>query len=245
MGSIDGQTIPLDNSYHIILRGANYDLAHYGNLLGGNGVNVNLDSGTTLMEGREGVKDYLGNAIVNVTGSDYNDTITGNDFNNVLVGGSGDDIIKGGKGNDVLTGGSGSDTFIFTSGDSGYGIDYREIISDVELGIDKIDLSAFAGGAFIGSDSFSGAVNQVRAEIIGGNTILQIDTDGDSAVDMEIELTGEHFFDSISREFDGVADGRDIPPWGNSSMYGTNVGELLEGTDSSNGVFARSGDDTI
>lgn len=49
-------------------------------------------------------------AIENILGGNFNDTLIGNHANNVLTGGAGDDSLQGGNGDDTLIGGLGSDT---------------------------------------------------------------------------------------------------------------------------------------
>ena len=64
---------------------------------------------------------------------------------------------------------------------------------------DKLDLStidAKSGTAtndafsYIGSAAFSGTAGQLRAEHVGGNTVVQGDVNGDGVADFEIALIG-------------------------------------------------------
>ncbi len=73
---------------------------------------------------------------------------TGNALDNSITGNSGANIIYGGGGNDLLIGGLGADIFQFR--DRAEGID---VISDFEVGSDKIHLSAagFGGGLVVGT----------------------------------------------------------------------------------------------
>ncbi|WP_442581242.1 hypothetical protein ACSBOB_04365 [Mesorhizobium sp. ASY16-5R] len=50
---------------------------------------------------------------MNLTGSDFGQTITGNGAANVLDGGGGDDVLWGLQGSDTLYGRGGADTFVF------------------------------------------------------------------------------------------------------------------------------------
>ncbi len=68
---------------------------------------------------------------------DGNDELYGGEGDDRLRAGDGDDILSGGLGEDELRGDDGIDTFIFTGG--------TDIIRDFEPGVDKIDVSAFAG----------------------------------------------------------------------------------------------------
>ncbi|MBB3017929.1 Ca2+-binding RTX toxin-like protein [Microvirga lupini] len=60
-------------------------------------------------------------AIQNLTGSNFGDTLIGDSSNNTLVGGEGNDHLIGGEGSDHLIGGNGDDTL-----DGGGGIDILE-----------------------------------------------------------------------------------------------------------------------
>ena len=48
-------------------------------------------------------------------------------------------MLIGGKGRDQLSGGNGADSFVYTAGMG------RDVISDFDQSVDKIDLSGFAG----------------------------------------------------------------------------------------------------
>lgn len=76
-------------------------------------------------------------SIENVIGSDDGDVIFGSNLSNTLSGQDGDDLINGQGGDDILSGGAGSDTFSF-SGDFG-----NDVITDFEVGIDRLDFSDF------------------------------------------------------------------------------------------------------
>ena len=54
---------------------------------------------------------------------------------------------------------------------------------------DDIDLTAFGGLTFVDQDVFS-APDQVRFIHSGGNTLVQINSVGNSGMEMEIQLTG-------------------------------------------------------
>lgn len=70
-----------------------------------------------------------------LSGDDGNDRVFGADGNDVLSGGLGDDHLRGGIGEDTLMGGQGADTFHFSAASG------RDVVSDFEVGTDKIDLS--------------------------------------------------------------------------------------------------------
>lgn len=132
-------------------------------------------------------------------GAGGDDTITGGDGSDRLLGGAGDDVLAGGNGVDQLIGGRGADRFVFTSSFSASG-DQTDTIADFShTQGDKIDLSGFdadpsvpglQGFQFIGGAAFSGHTGELRAEVIGGETSVQADTNGDGAADLTIRLSG-------------------------------------------------------
>ncbi|CAN5384078.1 hypothetical protein BH10PSE6_BH10PSE6_10610 [soil metagenome] len=68
---------------------------------------------------------------------------TGNTLDNVIVGGAGNDALVGGLGRDKLTGGADADIFQFNAGDST--VASFDTVADFATGVDKMDLSTFAG----------------------------------------------------------------------------------------------------
>ncbi len=162
--------------------------------------NALVGSGTAT--GGDGIDTLIG--IENIEGSSFGDTLTGDAGNNVIDGLEGVDWITGGSGADVLTGGTGADVFIYTSSlDSGIGVG-RDIISDFDAGsgdgvtvADTIDLSSLITGTFTylgltdgSTNAFTGgSTGNTEARFNNSTKILEIDTDGDATVDMEIELS--------------------------------------------------------
>ncbi len=130
-----------------------------------------------------------------------NDTLLGNDGNDTLNGGTGIDNINGGAGKDTMSGADGNDIYrYFSTSESAVGTQ-KDVILDFTRGFDKLDLSFIdadlniAGNqafTFIGSSSFSGTLGEARFFTSGGNLFLQaeINGDGNSAADMEIQLNG-------------------------------------------------------
>ncbi|UVC10134.1 hypothetical protein IHQ71_05885 [Rhizobium sp. TH2] len=117
----------------------------------------------------------------------------------VIRGTTGDNTIEGSGGFDTMTGLGGNDTFVFRRlADIGLVAGQRDIITDFSAG-DRIDFSALAGTEgqagldliFIGDDGFSGEAGEIRFNVNnGGNTIVQIDLDGDGQEDAKLQLTG-------------------------------------------------------
>jgi Ca2+-binding RTX toxin-like protein len=157
-------------------------------------------------------------SVENVVGGRSNDDIKGNWANNKLYGGTGNDTLRGDSGNDSLqgdagkdslTGGSGADSFIFRAvSESATGATTADVITDFAVGTDKINLSAidaFAGTSandtFIwkGTAGFNSTTKgEVRYEKFNNSgtandyTMVWIDNDRDTGVEMAIRLTGLH-----------------------------------------------------
>lgn len=180
---------------------------------------VNLANGTAMST--ETLSDVL-TSIENVVGGRGNDTITGSNAANrleggfgndklsggggadVLIGGHGNDRLTGGAGRDIVTGDAGNDVFIFGAvNETGRTATTRDVITDFESGVDRIDLSgmdantAQAGNqafTFLATEgaAFTGARGQLQwyQEEADNRTIIAGDTNGDRVADFHIELTG-------------------------------------------------------
>jgi Ca2+-binding RTX toxin-like protein len=148
-----------------------------------------------------------GTSAINGTGNALNNTLTGNSAANTLNGGTGADTLNGGTGKDLLTGAAGNDTFIFNSVvESPITETTSDVITDFVIGQDKISLSAIdafasssANDAFIwkGTDAFGsttkGEVRYQKFDKPGTTndyTMVWIDNDADTGVEMAIRLTG-------------------------------------------------------
>lgn len=175
--------------------GSGFDTASYADAAGP--VTVRLD--LRPRETGQGVDTFV--SIEGVVGSAFADTIYGDGAANVLdggagadriVGGGGGDVIIGGLGRDAMTGGTGADTFVFrgiadlqvTAGPV-----YGDKIDDFSRADgDKIDLSGLGELNFIGGGAFSGTgAGEVRY-FGSGSTSIQIDVDGDGAVDAVLQI---------------------------------------------------------
>jgi Ca2+-binding RTX toxin-like protein len=151
-------------------------------------------------------------SVENVVGGRSNDNIKGNWANNKLYGGNGNDTLDGGAGNDSLqgdagkdslTGGSGRDSFIFRSvSESATGATTADVITDFVRGTDKINLSAIDASTRLSGNNdfiFNGTTKfgtSTQGEIyykkFSDHTMVYIDNDNDSSVEMAIRLTGRH-----------------------------------------------------
>jgi Ca2+-binding RTX toxin-like protein len=132
-----------------------------------------------------------------VLGSVQPNLIYGTEFGDHLNGSISDDQIIGRGGHDILSGGGGMDQFIYlTTSDSAPGAVNRDVILDFDANGDVIDLSAInvASGTFL-----FGGLNQSVVEFSvtyfhdnNNNTIIQVDSNGDTTADMQMQLNGSH-----------------------------------------------------
>ena len=102
------------------------------------GFEIDLADGEARNLGNPEAVPHTLNNIENVTGSTAADIIRGDNNDNVLDGAAGDDTLIGGGGNDTLTGGSRADIFVFVNRQND---NDQDVITDFEIGIDKIDFS--------------------------------------------------------------------------------------------------------
>lgn len=123
-----------------------------------------------------------------LSGTASADVIFGLGGNDTILGNNGNDIIVGGLGKDTLTGGAGNDTFEFNVILDSRARPNHDIITDFTNGdlidlIDVVGVNAIAGAGGV-------VANSVSWSLVGGNTIISIDTTGDTIADMEIQLNG-------------------------------------------------------
>jgi serralysin len=138
-----------------------------------------------------------GVTIENAVGGSGNDRLIGNSSANRLEGNAGDDRLEGGAGNDrlvggrgsdTLDGGAGADTFVFSSNADSTAGPLRDLIQSFEQGLDKIDLSALEASRFVGSGNFTGRAGEVRYASFDGNTVIELDSNGDRVADFQLGL---------------------------------------------------------
>jgi Ca2+-binding RTX toxin-like protein len=165
-----------------------------------NVISIDGAAGNDQITGSAAGDNLIGNAGNDtLNGGDGADTLNGGFGNDSLVGGSGADTLFGGGGKDVMTGGADADVFRFTTRtDSSKGVN-ADVITDFQVGMDVIDLQGIDPSAAAGDQAylFNGAgafvVNglaQVRVITSAGNTVVQLDHDGNGTSDMEIVLNG-------------------------------------------------------
>lgn len=119
--------------------------------------------------------------------------IDGTPGRDVLTGTGGDDVITGFGDRDTITGGGGDDTFVYTSIVDGY-----DVITDFEIGSDKIDLVGVLNDlGFAGDDPIAeGYIGFIyrpgrprsRERPRSPSTVLTIDPDGSAGPEAPIPL---------------------------------------------------------
>jgi len=178
--------------------------------LGVSGTDTQPDGGT-IRDTITGFENFLGgtgndvafgNASANaLSGNDGDDTLYGFAGADTLDGGDGADTLVGGAGKDVLRAGTGDgdiDTFVYLAlSDSGTTFATRDIIEGFEDANDIIDLSTMGDTLamtfnFVGmNEAFTGLSGAVRGMWVAGFTLVQLDINGDSAVDFSVALEGQ------------------------------------------------------
>jgi Ca2+-binding RTX toxin-like protein len=147
--------------------------------------------------GNDLANTIIGNAVANLlTGQAGNDQFYGKAGADTLLGGAGNDRLIGGDGADVLTGGTGNDRFEFTATtDSDIGVS-RDRITDFTAG-DLIDLrlidaveSTPQDEAFVLTTSTFTAAGQLRMVTSASGLVVQLNTNADTAPEVEILLAG-------------------------------------------------------
>lgn len=134
---------------------------------------------------------YGGDGADLLYGGAGNDIFEGDGGNDTLYGEAGADFLYGGTGQDLMLGGGDADTFVFRFGDTGSTIATADRIRDFSSAQgDKLDVSNYSAASFIGSAAFSNSAGEVRAQLIGGNTYVMGDQNGDGVADFVIRLDG-------------------------------------------------------
>jgi Ca2+-binding RTX toxin-like protein len=192
--------------------GAGIDTVKYTSALAG--VTIDLSASTnqaksTLSGDRAGIGIDQLSQIENIIAGNFSDLLTGNAANNSINAGSGNDTLNGGTGKDVLTGAGGNDTFVFRNvAESAITATTTDVITDFVKGRDIINLSGIDAFSSSGTnDTFvwngtaafkSSTKGEVRFEKFDKSgtandyTMVWIDNDRDTGVEMAIRLTGLH-----------------------------------------------------
>lgn len=130
-------------------------------------------------------------------GNGLDNEITGSDIGNTLRGLGGNDRLVGGGGVDVLIGGAGNDTYVFRfASESSAGAANRDTINGLRSGEDVIDVSGVdadftisGNQAFVLDAGGTFDAGEFRFRVVGGNTIIDFNTDADSTAEMQIVVS--------------------------------------------------------
>lgn len=168
----------------------NVTVEYTGAVVGNVGISINLAQAASgaAIGTSQSASDLL-RGILNITGSEFNDSITGDTQANILRGGTGNDNLFGGSGADTLIGGLGddilwgegdSDIFMFADGDG------ADTIHGFAAGTGSQDVIDFSGVASLNSL----ADVQANSVQVGGN--VQISYGGDQVTLVGVLLTNLH-----------------------------------------------------
>lgn len=177
-------------------------------------------AGSDLMRGGDGADTLTGGfGADNLGGGVGDDSLFGGDGNDLMLGDNGADLMRGGAGadrlrggfgadsigggtgTDTLTGGGGSDVFFFgdaTHLNSTFALtdtitDFSQSDDDT-ISLTGIDANTTAGGnqafSFVGDSAFSGTAGELRYAQAGGQTVVEMDRDGDGVADLYLTVDG-------------------------------------------------------
>jgi Ca2+-binding RTX toxin-like protein len=186
--------------------GDGFDFADYSAATAG--VTIDLGITTAQSTGGAGIDTLIN--FEGVIGSEFADVLMGRSGDDRLLGGRGNDVLDGGLGADLLIGGRGRDkshtggadgvrdTVRFTSLlESGVTSATRDQVQGFVRRQDKIDLSPIDANPLVSGNqafkvvsAFTSAPGEVRLAHFGTNTLIQIDGDRDTGIDMVIAVIG-------------------------------------------------------
>lgn len=159
-------------------------------------------------------------------GGAADDLIVGGAGDDVLTGGGGEDILLDGPGRDWMRGGAGADMFVFESDEE------PDRVEDFEIGIDRLDLSAFPG--LYSATALSITPVAGGARLVFGDEVIELRT-ADGATIAPGDL--------------GDADvlGLTRPPFGQigRDLAGGAGADVLTGADANDRLRGLGGDDAL
>ncbi|MBA3909840.1 MAG: hypothetical protein C0524_08095, partial [Rhodobacter sp.] len=169
-----------------------------------------------------------GSEAATLVGGAAGDMILGGDGNERIEGGAGADILADGAGTDALYGGAGADIFVLAAD----GV--PDVIGDFQLGIDRIDLSAW------------GPVHSLAALTIIATATGALITFGDETLEIR-SANGLPIQPGAFRLGDFVGLWHAPPPAPDDSgrISGSDQSDLLTGTDADETFVISAGTDTI
>lgn len=210
-------------------------------------------SGNDSIQGLAG-DDFLigGEGFDSLLGGEGNDTLSGGDNGDALNGGAGDDSLDGGGFGDSHVGGAGYDTFSFNLLETALSDEIFDFEAGDAIQIGLTGQTSKDPGAdlitFIGTAAFSNVAGEVRYSTGGGQTVVEVDVNGDAVSDQTIIiLNGE--FDLRTSIPNGptliFAGGYDRAVDGFETVAGSQGGDLIEGGNLADDLSGLEGDDTI
>lgn len=234
----------------------------------GRGVAVDLSNASIYQyvtdEGGQGAYlDLSGaaNAIENVIGTNYSDTISGNDLDNTLTGLDGSDQLSGGDGNNTLIGGEGGDTLT-----GGSGNDYLDGGNGTDILVASGGTDTLAGGA--GNDIYEittdpGAIQIVEAANADIDTVtfadlttgvtfnLSLTTAQTVATDVTVAISDATAIENVTgttasdiltgNTRNNLLNGNS----GNDELHGGDGNDTLSGSLGNDSLYGDAGDDTL
>lgn len=207
-------------------------------------------------------------------GASGDDELLGGGGNDSLFGGDGEDMLFGGAGNDVLYGGTGNNKFYGGAGADIFKIGTRlDIVGDFQIGVDKVDLSAFGISSLDQLQILLKPENAIQpffgVVVVGGakhSLITNLDASTLTSSDFIFDLSGpKKLTGSSSRDYlfgstqsDTLkgggdtdlllgGDGNDMLDGGtwNDFLYGGAGNDKILGGDGYDAIYAGLGRDTV
>lgn len=174
----------------------------------------------------------------------------------ILVGSTGTDIFANvnnyTRGGDTYTGNGGADTFDYTfavdamDGDTITDFDFDDIIDLSENGATEAALGYELADTFIGTAAFSGTAGEYRFEIVNGQTLVQVDHNGDGVADETLTIANGGF--QLEETEAGsnllrIAGERVIGSDEEDTLTGSDVLDILNGLAGADTMTGLGGDD--
>ncbi len=222
------------------------------------GINVNLGTLNSNQASGGGGTVNFGDAIENITGSGYNDTIRGNALGNYIVGGNGNDTLIGMSGTDTIDGGAGNDVIYGddtllgndTAGDgntliggAGYDTLYGGLGNDIMYGDDvgntvstQCDDTFVAIAANDGSDTMDGGQGRDTVDYSAISAAIKVVMNSSAAATVTVVGGDNDTIVNIENFIGGS---------GNDTIVGSAVANYINGGAGDDTLMGGAGDDTL
>ena len=172
-----------------------------------------------------------------IVGTAKDDVLVGYAGNDTLDGGGGNDILLDGSGNDRMTGGAGADIHVLTYDGM------TDTIMDFQVGVDRLDLSAFP--MFYSAGQMRIEPTATGARLIFGTEVIEVISATRSPLTIANFATATVL--NLSRPA-GSLDGPGLTLRGTASsdiMFGANGDDLVFGSGGADWIVGGSGRDTV